>query len=81
MRGECPDWAVGLTHRASLDCQQQLIRVRALTAFRDAVQDGSFPDDAHSIAMPPDELEKFREELDRTQTGAGSAARARSADA
>ena len=40
-------------------------RLRALTAFRDAVHDGSFPDDAHSIAMPPDELEKFREELDR----------------
>ena len=32
MRGECPDCAVGLTYRASLDCHQQLIRVAAMTA-------------------------------------------------
>ena len=48
-------------------------RLRALTAFRDAVRDGSFPDGAQTIAMPPYELEKFREALDRMQTGAGSA--------
>ena len=27
MHGECPDWAVGLTHRASMDCHQQFIQV------------------------------------------------------
>jgi len=42
-------------------------RLRALRRFRDAVQDGSFPDAAHSIAMPADELEKFREALDKRQ--------------
>ncbi len=28
MRGECPDWTVGHTHRAFLDCHQRRIRVR-----------------------------------------------------
>lgn len=42
-------------------------RLRALRRYRDAVQDGSFPNEAHSIKMPVDELDKFREALDKRQ--------------
>ena len=42
-------------------------RLKALAAFRDAVKDGSFPDAAHSITMPPEELDKFRDALEARQ--------------
>ena len=52
-----------------LSIRKQLAAERreALTGFRDAVKDGSFPDAAHSVAMPPREHEKLCEALDKRQ--------------
>jgi 3-methyl-2-oxobutanoate hydroxymethyltransferase len=40
-------------------------RERALAAYALAVRDGSFPDDAVSVAMAPGEHDTLREALDR----------------
>ncbi|WP_298922238.1 3-methyl-2-oxobutanoate hydroxymethyltransferase [uncultured Roseobacter sp.] len=40
-------------------------RARALAGYRAAVLDGSFPDATTSIAMPPEELEKVKEGLQK----------------
>ena len=42
-------------------------RLRALAGYRAAVMDGSFPNAATSVSMPPAELEKLREGLDKLQ--------------
>ncbi len=47
--------------RAALDGERR----RALSAFADAVQNGSFPDTSTSIAMPQSEQDRFAEALDR----------------
>ena len=40
-------------------------RMKGLNAFRTAVQDGSYPDKATSIAMKLGEYEKLQEALDK----------------
>ena len=52
-----------------LSIRQQLRdeRQSALCDYKTAVENGSFPDAATSIAMPVDELEKLREALDKRQ--------------
>jgi 3-methyl-2-oxobutanoate hydroxymethyltransferase len=42
-------------------------RSKALAGYRSAVMDGSFPDAATSVSMPPSELEKLKEGLDKLQ--------------
>lgn len=42
-------------------------RARALQGYRAAVMDGSFPDTATTVFMPPAELERLREGLDKLQ--------------
>ncbi|WP_420547505.1 3-methyl-2-oxobutanoate hydroxymethyltransferase [Curvivirga sp.] len=54
-------WADMLTIRKALSAERE----KGLTGFRDAVKDGSFPDKAHSVAMPQQEHEKFCELLDK----------------
>ena len=47
--------------RAKLEAE----RMKGLTAFRDAVQNATYPDAATSIAMKPGEHDKLREALDK----------------
>lgn len=42
-------------------------RSKALSGYRTAVMDGSFPDAATSVSMPSAELEKLKEGLDKLQ--------------
>ena len=50
-----------LSLRRAMEAERQ----RALSAFAAAVRDGSFPDAAVNIAMPPEEHERLTEALDR----------------
>ena len=45
----------------------QAERAKALNSFRDAVQDGTFPDAAHSIALKPAEYDRFMNMLESWQ--------------
>ena len=56
-------WGDVLSVRKALAAERQ----KVLTGFRDAVQDGAFPDAAHAVAMSPGEQEKLQEALDRRQ--------------
>ena len=41
-------------------------RIAAVTAFREAVEQGSFPGDAETVAMDPREMEGFLDKLERS---------------
>lgn len=59
-----PRHAKAFANMAPIRKQLQAEKHKGLTAFRDAVQDGSFPDAAHSIAMKDGELPKLCEALE-----------------
>ena len=42
----------------------QLERIAALTEFRDDVAAGRFPEEGHLVPIPPDELDKFLNQID-----------------
>ena len=56
--------AFGNLHR--LHEQVKAERIAAVTAFREAVERGSFPGDAETVAMDPREMDGFLEKLERS---------------
>ena len=60
-----PRHARAFGNLAALHRQIREERVRALTAFRAASLEGSFPGEAESAAMAPGELDVFLDRLER----------------
>ena len=49
----------------SMQRAMQAERIRALTAYKDSVLEGSFPAEIETVATPSDELNRFIESIDR----------------
>ncbi len=63
-----PRHAKAYGNLAALRQQMHTERVNAVTAFREDIDNGTFPDDAHSVSMKERELDDFLERLQKSDS-------------